>query len=55
MKQNNRWRFILVILVVVWSLCEIYPPTSRDLVKEFTSLAEKQDLVFSNILQRQTR
>lgn len=52
MKQNNRWRFILVILVVVWSLCEIYPPTSRDLVKEFTSLAEKQDLVFSNILQR---
>ena len=29
MKQNNRWRFILVILIVAWSLYEIYPPTSN--------------------------
>ena len=52
MKQNNRWRFILVVLIVAWSLYEIYPPTSRDLVQEFTSRAENQDVAFTNILQR---
>ncbi len=52
MKQNNRWRFILVILIVVWSLYEIYPPTSRDLVQEFSSRAENTDAAFTNILQR---
>ncbi|HXI68922.1 MAG TPA: protein translocase subunit SecD [Verrucomicrobiae bacterium] len=52
MKQNNRWRFILVILIVVWSLYEIYPPTSRDLVQEFTSRADNQDAAFTNILLR---
>ena len=52
MKQNNRWRFILVVLIVAWSLYEIYPPTSRDLVQEFSSRAENQDAAFTNILQR---
>ena len=52
MKQNNRWRFILVILIVVWSLYEIYPPTSRHLLGEFTSRADNQDAAFTNILQR---
>ena len=52
MKQNNRWRFILVILIVVWSLYEIYPPTSRNLVQEFTSRAENTDAGFTNILTR---
>ena len=52
MKQNNRWRFILVILIVAWSLYEIYPPTSRNLVSEFTARADNQDATFTNILQR---
>jgi SecD/SecF fusion protein len=52
MKQNNRWRFILVVLIVAWSLYEIYPPTSRDLIQEFSSRAENQDAAFTNILQR---
>jgi SecD/SecF fusion protein len=52
MKQNNRWRFILVILIVAWSLYEIYPPTSRDLVQQFTSRAENTDAAFTNILNR---
>ena len=43
MKQNNLWRFILVLAIVAWSLYEIYPPTSRDLVQEFTSRAENTD------------
>jgi SecD/SecF fusion protein len=52
MKQNNRWRFILVVLIVAWSLYEIYPPTSRDLVQEFSSRAENTDATFTNILAR---
>src|SRR5271167_467591 len=52
MKQNNRWRFILVVLIVAWSLYEIYPPTSRDLVQEFSSRAENTDAAFTNILNR---
>jgi SecD/SecF fusion protein len=52
MKQNNRWRFILVVAIVAWSLFEIYPPTSRDLVQQFTSRAENPDAAFTNILQR---
>jgi SecD/SecF fusion protein len=52
MKQNNRWRFILVVLIVAWSLYEIYPPTSRDLVQQFASRAENTDAAFTNILSR---
>ena len=52
MKQNNRWRFILVILIVAWSLYEIYPPTSRNLVQQFESRAENTDAAFTNILTR---
>jgi SecD/SecF fusion protein len=52
MKQNNRWRFILVIVIVAWSLFEIYPPASRNLVSEFASRAENTDAAFTNILTR---
>jgi SecD/SecF fusion protein len=52
MKQNNRWRFVLVVLIVAWSLFEIYPPTSRHLFGEFASRAERTDAAFTNILQR---
>ncbi len=52
MKQNNRWRFAIVVLIVAWSLFEIYPPTSRHLSGEFASRAESPDAAFTNILQR---
>jgi SecD/SecF fusion protein len=52
MKQNNRWRFVLVVLIVAWSLFEIYPPTSRNLITEFSARTEKTDAAFTNILQR---
>ncbi len=52
MKQNNRWRFVIVVLIIVWSLYEIYPPTSRPLSGEFSSRAENPDAAFTNILQR---
>ena len=43
---------LLVIVIVAWSLFEIYPPTSRNLVQEFASRAENQDAAFTNILTR---
>ena len=54
MKQNNRWRFVLVVLIVAWSLFEIYPPTSKPLAGEFASRAENRDAAFTNILERLT-
>jgi SecD/SecF fusion protein len=52
MKQNNRWRFVLVVLIVAWALFEIYPPTSKPLAGEFVSRAENKDATFTNILER---
>jgi len=50
MKKNNFGRFILVICIVLWALYEIYPPTSRDLIQEFSRRAENKDATFTNIL-----
>jgi SecD/SecF fusion protein len=52
MNKNDRWKFIFVILVVVWSLAQIYPPTSRNLIEQFDSRAELRDATFTNILQK---
>ena len=50
MKQNNFSWFILVVCIVLWAVYEVYPPTSRDLVAEFTSRAQNQDAAFKEIL-----
>lgn len=52
-KNNNLGRFILVVVILAWSLMEIYPPTSRDLVQEFARRAQNQDAAFKGILERQ--
>ncbi|HUE37554.1 MAG TPA: protein translocase subunit SecD [Candidatus Acidoferrum sp.] len=52
MNRNDRWKFIFVILVVVWSLWQINPPASRDLIQQFASRAQTPDATFTNILQR---
>jgi SecD/SecF fusion protein len=49
-KNNNLGRFLLVITIILWSLFEIYPPTSRDLVQEFSSRAQNQDAAFKDIV-----
>ena len=51
MKQNNRWRFVLVVLIVAWSLFEICPPTSKPLAGQFISSAKNRDAAFTNILE----
>jgi SecD/SecF fusion protein len=50
MKQNNLWKFLFVVFIVCWSFFEMYPPTSRDLVKEFAARAVNYDATFSNIM-----
>jgi SecD/SecF fusion protein len=52
MRRNNFGRFILVICIILWALYEVYPPTSRDLVQEFSRRAEGRDAAFTNILAR---
>jgi len=49
-KNNNLGRFLLVLAIIVWALVEIYPPTSRDLVQQFSARAVSRDAVFTNIL-----
>jgi SecD/SecF fusion protein len=50
MKSNNLGRFLLVIAIILWSLFEVYPPTSRDLLQEFSRRAQNPDATFSNIV-----
>ena len=39
MNRTNLWRFVIVLLVVLWSLYEVYPPTDRDLMLTFRETA----------------
>jgi SecD/SecF fusion protein len=54
MNRNNFWRFILVVLVILWSLYELYPPLSTNLVTKFKERAinPTRDPALSNIIQR---
>src|SRR5882724_5829565 len=52
MNRNNFWRFILVLLVVLWSLYELYPPNGRDLVQHFRERAIHTDTNFTAILEK---
>jgi SecD/SecF fusion protein len=53
MKQNNNlWKFLFVVFLICWSFIQMYPPRSRDLVKEFAARSENHDAAFSNILAR---
>jgi SecD/SecF fusion protein len=52
MKNNDLWKFILVVAIICWSLYEMYPPTSQDLVKEFETRAVNRDATFKEILAR---
>jgi SecD/SecF fusion protein len=52
MNRNNFWRFVLVVLVVAWSLFELYPPQNRDLVRFFRDTAVNRDANFNAILQK---
>src|SRR5262245_24216931 len=52
MNRNNFWRFILVTLVLLWSLFELYPPQPRDLLGYFREKAIHTDTNFNAIIER---
>src|SRR5690348_3561531 len=52
MNRNNVWRFVLVVLVVIWSLYELYPPKGRNLVMVFRERAVNRDSAFNAIVQK---
>jgi SecD/SecF fusion protein len=52
MNRKNLWKALLVLFVVCWSLWEIYPPTSRNLLNEFETRASNKDDNFKSILVR---
>jgi SecD/SecF fusion protein len=52
MNRNNFWRFTLVVLVILWSLYELYPPQGRDLLLVFREKATARDASFTAILQK---
>ena len=52
MNRNNVWRFVLVVLVVVWSLYELYPPQGKNLVQVFRERGVNRDATFNEIVQK---
>src|SRR5579859_984428 len=52
MNRNNVWRFVLVVLVVLWSLYELYPPNGRNLVTVFRERGVNRDATFNGIVQK---
>ena len=52
MNRNNFWRCVLVLLVLLWSVYELYPPKSRPLIEVFRDRAQNRDAAFNTILGR---
>jgi SecD/SecF fusion protein len=52
MKRNNLWRLAIVVLVLLWSLYELYPPKGKDLLQVFRQRASSRDATFSGIVQK---
>ena len=52
MIRKNFWRLTIVILLVLWSLYETYPPTTGDLIAQFQKQARvvPGDTTISNIV-----
>src|SRR5262245_3893216 len=53
MNRNNLWRFVIVVVVLIWSVYETYPPTARELLLVFREQAlNKRDTNFVAIVQK---
>src|SRR5205807_1817925 len=52
MNRSHLWKFLLIVFIVVWSIFEMTPPASRDLLLEFQRQAFRPDETFSNIVAR---
>ena len=52
MNRNYIWKLLFIAFVVLWSLREMYPPRSRNLIDEFQNKASKTDTNFNAIVER---
>src|SRR5271170_5754286 len=50
MNKNDRWKFIFVVLLILWALYQVYPPTARDLIEQFADRAQGTDPTFNSIV-----
>jgi SecD/SecF fusion protein len=51
MNRNHFWKLLLIVLVILWSFFEMYPPSGRNLVQYFrTRAVNNRDGTFSNIV-----
>jgi SecD/SecF fusion protein len=54
MNRNLFGKLIFILVIVAWSLYEMYPPTGRDLIRTFQERARGADATFSNIVAQAT-
>ena len=52
MNRKNIWRFVIVVLVLLWSVYEFYPPTGKNLIQFFRERAVAHDASFNSIYQK---
>lgn len=52
MNKNDFWKFIFVLVIIVWAFIVSNPLTSRDLINDFATRAEGTDATFTNIVER---
>src|SRR5258706_15141051 len=52
MNRSHVWKFFIILFVLLWSIFEITPPTSRDLLLEFQHKARRPDETFAGIVAR---
>mgnify|MGYP001767942684 CR=1 FL=1 len=52
MNRNHLWKLLFVVLLVVWSIYEIYPPNNQDLIQYFSKRAVRQDAALKDVLAR---
>ncbi len=54
MNRNNLWKFILVLVVLVWSFVEMYPPVGTNLAVAFQekSVESRRDATYKAIVEK---
>jgi len=50
MNRNHFWKLVLILLVLTWSVWELYPPKNRNLIDVFEEEAIHRDTNFTTIV-----
>lgn len=52
MNRSHLWKFLIIVIVVGWSLYELLPLKSKPLIQVFQENIGKRDAVYTNIMAR---